>query len=57
LVKYQVNQPSQTTVELFHLSEDPSEQKNVAAEYPERVIALERLMQTAHRPNPVFRLF
>ena len=57
LVKYQVKQPTQTTVELFHLSEDPSEQKNVAAEYPERVIALERLMQTAHRPNPVFRLF
>ena len=57
LVKYQVKDPSKTKVELFHLATDPEEQKNVAAAYPERVIALEQLMQSAHRPNPVFRLF
>jgi arylsulfatase A-like enzyme len=57
LVKYQVKQPEKATLELFHLSEDPGEQKNVAAAYPEKVIELETLIQIAHRPNPVFRLF
>ena len=57
LVKYQVKDPSKTKVELFHLTTDPGEQKNVAAAFPERVITLEKLMQSAHRPNPVFRLF
>lgn len=57
LVKYQVKDTSKTKVELFHLATDPGEQKNVAAAYPERVITLEKLMQSAHRPNPVFRLF
>ena len=57
LVKYQVKDTSKTKVELFHLATDPGEQKNVAAAFPERVITLEKLMQSAHRPNPVFRLF
>ena len=57
LVKYQVKQPEKATLELFHLSVDPGEQKNVAAAYPEKVIELQHLIQTAHRPNPVFRLF
>jgi arylsulfatase A-like enzyme len=55
LVKYQVQDASKTTVELFDLAKDPAEQTNVALDYPVLVAELEGLMQKAHRPNRVFR--
>lgn len=57
LVKYQVKDASKTTVELFDLSSDPGESKNLAVENPQKVIELEQLIQESHRPNPVFQLF
>lgn len=55
LVKYQVQDPSKTTVELFDLANDPEERNNVALEHPTRLAELEMLMRKAHRPNPIFR--
>lgn len=57
LVKYQIKDTEKMTVELFNLSVDPGETKNLSAENPEKVKELEELIRKAHRPNPVFRLF
>ncbi|OYX15810.1 MAG: arylsulfatase, partial [Algoriphagus sp. 32-45-6] len=53
LVKYQVKDPSKTTLELFDLASDPGESKNLSEMNPEKVAELEELIRQAHRPNPV----
>ena len=40
--------------ELYDLENDPSEEKNLAATYPDSVIMLRSLMEKAHRRNPAF---
>ncbi len=57
LVKLQVKDPSKMTVELYNLNADPGEMKNLSKEQPEKVIELDLLIQEAHRPNPIFKLF
>lgn len=57
LVKYQVKDPSKTTMELFELASDPEESNNLVEKNPEKVAELEELIRQAHTPNPVFRLF
>jgi arylsulfatase A-like enzyme len=57
LVKYQVKDQTKLTVELFDLSLDPSESKNLASENPQKVAELEKLIQKAHQPNPIFKFF
>jgi arylsulfatase len=42
--------------ELYHLGQDEGEKHDLAAEYPEVVARLERLMQEQHTPNPDFPL-
>lgn len=56
LVKYQIKDSTKTTTELFNLTDDPGEQKNLAADFPKKVAELEDLIDQAHLPNPVFKL-
>lgn len=44
-------------IELYDLDKDPSEQNNLAAEFPGVVKEMEKIMEEAHAPNPVFPLF
>jgi arylsulfatase A-like enzyme len=57
LVKLQVKDLAQMTVELYNLDQDPGETKNLAAAFPQKVKELDQLIQEAHQPNPVFKLF
>ena len=47
------NQPRK--LELFDIKEDPGEQKDVAAQHPEIVARIERIMKEAHQSLPVRR--
>jgi arylsulfatase A-like enzyme len=47
LVSYQVFDPAKTTIELFNLADDISEENNVAEKHPEIVKELSELMKTA----------
>lgn len=55
-VKLQVFGSDKPTIELYDLSTDVGEEKNIAAENPEKVFELEALMNSAHTPNPIFGL-
>ncbi|WP_420915609.1 arylsulfatase [Algoriphagus confluentis] len=57
LVKYQVKDSTQTTIELFNLADDPQENKDLAAQNPEKVEELERIIKDSRFKNPVFNLF
>lgn len=43
-------------IELYNLKEDPHEERNVAAEHPEIVARLGKLMKEQHTPSEVFPL-
>lgn len=51
LVSYQVLNPEKTTVQLFNLAEDMSEENDVAEKHPEVVKELSELMKTARTDN------
>jgi arylsulfatase A-like enzyme len=57
LVKYQVKDSTKTTIELFNIAVDPGELDDLAEQNPEKVKELEFLIDKAHQPNPVFKLF
>lgn len=54
LISLQVNDPSKTYVELYNLNADPSEQMNAAAQYPEKVKELSRIIEQAHTYNDIY---
>lgn len=53
-VRLNVNKPDETITELYNLSSDPGEEKNVADMHPEILGELEKLMQKARQPSSVF---
>lgn len=57
LVKMQVKDASKMVVELYNLNTDPGETKDLSKDQPEKVKELDLLIQEAHQPNPVFKLF
>jgi arylsulfatase A-like enzyme len=57
LVKLQVKDDSKMTVELYNLNADPGETKDLSTNHPEKVKELDLLIQEAHQPNRVFKLF
>src|SRR5690606_29359258 len=54
LVQYDLRSDPPGAYELYNLKKDPSEQRNVAAQYPGRVEALAQLMDAARTPSPSF---
>ncbi len=56
LIRQQVRDASQTYEELFDLSADPGELRDVTADYPEVVRQLGELIDRSHRPSKNFPL-
>lgn len=58
-VRYNVTKDPNSPLELYDLSIDPGETKNVAADHPKIVADLDRLMSDAHTPSPIpaFNIF
>ena len=54
LVKYNLNNPEKTSVELYDLSTDIGEENNVAAEHQELVNELQQIMDSSHTESEVF---
>jgi arylsulfatase A-like enzyme len=55
LVKYNVLVPEKTTVELYNLKTDTKEQNNVAAQHPDIVDELAKIMEQSHEPSEIFK--
>ena len=57
LVQYNVSKPLETTTELFNLSEDISEENNLADQNPEKVEELLKLMDSARTESEIFPFY
>jgi arylsulfatase A-like enzyme len=55
LVRYNVNKAPSQPYELYRLDEDPGEENDLAAEYPEKLAELQKLVQSARTESEVFR--
>ena len=55
LVRYKVFNPAKTTTELYDLSSDPGEAKNLANEYPNIVKDLNEIMQSSRVDSDLFK--
>lgn len=56
-VRLNVKKNANAPLELYNLSEDPSESNDLALEYPNIVKEMETIMAQSHEQNPVFPLF
>ncbi len=56
-LKLQVFGSENPDYELYDLSHDPAESRNLASSHPEKLEELKVLMDRAHRPNPKFPLY
>lgn len=56
-VKLDVFNSETPTLELYDLSQDPGETTNLAASNPEKMAEMEKLMETSHLENPIFKFY
>ncbi|MEX2566403.1 MAG: arylsulfatase [Cyclobacteriaceae bacterium] len=56
-IRVGLNKNDEPPIELYNLSADPGESNDVAAENPDMVRDLKAIMENAHEPNPVFKLY
>lgn len=56
LIRQQVKDPSKTFTQLYNLSADPGELRDVSADHPELVRELSALIDREHRPSTVYPL-
>lgn len=54
LVQYNVGKDPQGSFELYNLKEDEAESKDLAADYPEKVSELKKIMLSEHTPSKAF---
>lgn len=52
-VRYNIKKAPSSPLELYDLKTDPGEENNIAAQHPEVVSELKKLMRQAHTPSPV----
>ena len=48
------NRSGNPTHELYNIAEDPHEDNNIAAQYPEKVEELKAIMDREHEPSSLF---
>jgi arylsulfatase A-like enzyme len=56
-VRYNASENPNGSLELYNLEQDVSEENNIAADHPEIVEEMNRIIEQAHRQNPVFTLY
>lgn len=56
-VRLGVHEDRNAPIELYNLSEDISEENNIADQYPEIISEMDSLFRAAHIPSETFRLF
>jgi len=54
-IKYNVLKKPNQRIELYNLDLDPSEENNLASQYPKVVVELTKLMQEARTPSDIFQ--
>ena len=55
LIRLSVLSPQKTYYDLYNLSSDPSELRNVAEEYPHKVVELSEIMDKARTPSSIWQ--
>ncbi len=56
-IRVGLNENKNPPIELYNLSADPGESNDPATENPEIVREMKAIMESAHEPNPVFKLY
>lgn len=54
LIKFNVDNPSKSYYELYNLNSDPTEQLNVAGQFPSLVDELKKIMDKSHTHNRIY---
>lgn len=56
-VRLIVREDQESPIELYNLAEDPGEKNDVSSRYPDIIKEMEQIMDEAHTPSEIFKLF